>query len=218
MNEFQFLQEQAYQYLRRKILADELEQDQIYSESQIARILNCSRTPVKDALTRLSHAKYVDIIPSKGFQVHKMTKEDLTSTFQTRVAVESYCALSIMEHIHSENGRTTQNRLQELLKVQAAAAQNGDVSAFWIADIDFHRTIMFFPENPDFAELYELHAYRIEEPARHSLQEPDRCWEALHEHKAIVNAIETENIRECYLTVLQHNQSTFNYGVRLLGK
>lgn len=216
MNEFQFLQEQAYQYLRNKIRNDELLPDQVYSESQIARELDCSRTPVKDALTRLSHAKYIDIIPSKGFRLHRMTEDDLTSTFQTRVAVESYCALSIMERREHTDGKATLKQLHDLLRTQGKAAENGDIAAFLDADIEFHRTIMLFLSNSDFAELYELHSYRIEEPARRSLQEPDRCRDAFREHTAIVEAIESADIGQCYLAVLRHNQSTFEYSVRLL--
>lgn len=122
MNEFQFLQEQAYQYLRNKIRNDELLPDQVYSESQIARELDCSRTPVKDALTRLSHAKYIDIIPSKGFRLHRMTEDDLTSTFQTRVAVESYCALSIMER-REHTGR--QSDAEAVARSAANAGKSG---------------------------------------------------------------------------------------------
>ena len=75
--------------------------------------------------------------------------------------------------------------------------------------------MLFFP-NADFAELYELHAYRIEEPARHSLREPDRCRDALEEHRAVVDAIESADIGRCYLAVLHHNESTFEHSVRLL--
>lgn len=50
MHDFQFLQEQAYQYLRGKILNDELEPEQVYSESQVARELNCSRTDRKSVV------------------------------------------------------------------------------------------------------------------------------------------------------------------------
>ncbi len=216
MRDFQFLQEQAYQYLRGKILNDELEPEQVYSESQVARELNCSRTPVKDALTRLSHAKYIDIIPSRGFRLHQMTEEDLVSTFQTRVAVESFCALSIMERRNRPDGQDALAHLHELLQKQEQASERSDLAAFLEADILFHRTIMLFFPNADFAELYELHAYRIEEPARHSLREPDRCRDALEEHRAVVDAIESADIGRCYLAVLHHNESTFEHSVRLL--
>lgn len=144
MRDFQFLQEQAYQYLRGKILNDELEPEQVYSESQVARELNCSRTPVKDALTRLSHAKYIDIIPSRGFRLHQMTEEDLVSTFQTRVAVESFCALSIMERRDRPDGQDALAHLHELLQKQEQASERSDLAAFLEADILFHRTIMLF--------------------------------------------------------------------------
>lgn len=216
MYDYRPLQVQAYEYLRKRILSEELDANQIYSESQIAAELQCSRTPVKDALTRLSHAKYVDIIPSKGFRIHKLTEDDLTNTFQTRVAIETYCALSIMQQKSLVEGKATLLRLHTLLEEQRRVVEQPDISAYLQADIGFHHTIMHFLSNSDFAELYELHAYRIEAPARHSLKELERRKEALAEHEAILRAIESGDVSQCYHSVLRHNESTFTYGVRAL--
>lgn len=216
MNEYQFLQEQAYTYLRERILNDELEQQRVYSETQVARELNCSRTPVKDALTRLSHAKYIDIIPSKGFQLHKLTEDDLINTFQTRVAVESFCVISLMQQRDTPRGAETLAHLRGLLSLQERLADGSDISAFLASDIEFHRSIMHYVTNSDFAELYELHAYRIEAPARRSLRAPDRCREAWQEHAGILDAMHSGDIGRCYLAVLRHNESTYAHGVRLL--
>ncbi len=216
MYEYQFLQEQAYKYLREQILQDRLEYQHVYSETQIARELGCSRTPVKDALTRLSHAKYIDILPSKGFQLHRLTKDDLTNTFQTRVAVESFCAISIMQERDTQHGAEAISHLRKLLSLQEQLADGSDIASFLRSDIEFHHSIMHYVDNSDFAELYELHAYRIEEPARRSLRAPDRCREAWREHTAILDALQSGEINRCYHAVLKHNESTFEQSVRLL--
>lgn len=46
------LQDEAYDYLKEKILAGELVEGELYSESQLTQTLNMSRTPVRDALLR----------------------------------------------------------------------------------------------------------------------------------------------------------------------
>lgn len=216
MNEYQFLQEQAYKYLRERILRDEMEYNRTYSEAQIARELGCSRTPVKDALTRLSHAKYIDIIPSKGFQLHHMTEDDLKNTFQTRVAVESFCVVSMMQQRDTPAGIAAVGHLRQHLDIQERFSDGSDIPSFLASDIAFHRCIMHFVPNEDFCELYELHEYRIAEPARASLREPNRCREAWQEHAAILDAIESADIGRCYLAVLRHSESTYEHGVKAI--
>lgn len=216
MNEYQFLQDQAYKYLRDRILHDEMEYNRTYSEAQIARELGCSRTPVKDALTRLCHAKYIDIIPSKGFQLHHMTEDDLKNTFQTRVAVESFCVISMMQQRDTPTGASAINHLRQHLDTQERFSDGSNIPSFLASDIAFHRCIMHFVPNGDFRELYELHEYRIAKPARASLKEPNRCREAWQEHTAILDAIESADIGRCYLAVLRHSESTYEHGVRAI--
>ena len=68
MPNYEPLQERAFTYLKKLIASGGLTPGVIYSETRIASEIGISRTPVKDALVRLSQDKYIDIIPSKGFR------------------------------------------------------------------------------------------------------------------------------------------------------
>ena len=67
------LQEQAYLHLKKLIIECKLEPDVIYSETKMCSELGVSRTPFKVALARLSQDKYIDIIPGRGFCLHRMS-------------------------------------------------------------------------------------------------------------------------------------------------
>ena len=82
MEKYTPLQEKAYQYLKEEILKGRFQYGKFYSETKIAAETGLSRTPIKDALTRLCHAKYVDIVPSKGFCLHKITKDDIKNSYE----------------------------------------------------------------------------------------------------------------------------------------
>ena len=210
------LQDAAYNYLRELLLADRLEAGVIYSETQIAQALRCSRTPVKDALTRLSHAKYIDIIPSKGFMLHRLSEQDIAATFQTRVAIESFCVISAMQRRGEPEGAAAIRRLEALLAQMRAIADGSDPEAFLRLDMAFHREIVEFVPNEDFAELYEAHTYRIEKLANRSLREEGRCAETCREHTAILEAMRAGDLGACYTAVLAHNQSTYRRDLRIL--
>ena len=63
---YTLLQEEAYTHIKEQILSGALREELIYSETKIAAMIGISRTPVKDALVRLSQERLVDILPSRG--------------------------------------------------------------------------------------------------------------------------------------------------------
>lgn len=63
---YRFLQEEAYAHIKEQIVTGSLAEDQIYSETKLAAAIGISRTPVKDALVRLSQERLIDILPSRG--------------------------------------------------------------------------------------------------------------------------------------------------------
>ena len=102
---YRFLQEEAYAHIREQIVTGVLKEDQIYSETKLAAMIGISRTPVKDALVRLSQEKLIDILPSRGFRLHRMSEEDIWSTYQLRTAVEGFCVLHLAHRKDTPEGR-----------------------------------------------------------------------------------------------------------------
>ncbi len=82
------LQQYAYNYLKNRILTDDISEHEIYSETKLVQDIGISRTPMRDAIQRLSQEGLIDILPSKGFSLHKLTPSDIIEIFQIRSAVE----------------------------------------------------------------------------------------------------------------------------------
>ena len=87
--EFKILQKEAYQHIKDRILDGSMEYNCIYSESRLALELGISRTPVRDAVHRLFQEGLVDIMPNKGFVLHKMTQQDVIEIYDVRSAIEA---------------------------------------------------------------------------------------------------------------------------------
>ena len=86
------LQDKAYEYLKAQIMDGAFEKGKIYSLAAITASLNMSRTPVRDALLSLSQENLVDVLPSRGFQLHEVTRREIIELYQLRCAIEGYCA------------------------------------------------------------------------------------------------------------------------------
>lgn len=84
------LKTQAYNDIKSKILNCEFPPGMLLNESLLCDMLSISRTPVRDALSRLEHEHLVRIFPPKGVLVTEITIGDLNSFFETRLAIEPY--------------------------------------------------------------------------------------------------------------------------------
>jgi DNA-binding GntR family transcriptional regulator len=208
MPEYKPLQEKAYEYLQKQIADGKLEPNVIYSETKIAAEIGLSRTPVKDALVRLSQDKYIDIIPSKGFCLHIMTEEDVWCTYQTRTAIESFCALNLHACRGTDEGASVIHRLGSSIRAMEQAIHDGEKDATVLAhDLNFHHTLVRFSRNPEMIQLFESYNHRLYDIAMQSFGKPGRKEEALAEHKRIYDYICSEEPGiegKLYLEVAYH--------------
>ncbi len=84
------LGEQAYKALERKIITTELAPGDWLTETEISAALSISRTPVREALQRLSRAGLVEIIPRRGLRVTPINVSDQIALLAFRRVVECF--------------------------------------------------------------------------------------------------------------------------------
>ena len=66
MTSLKFLHDVAYEYLREMIVSEKLVVDKLYYSTDIAKSIDMSLTPVRDALQRLEQDGYVEVIDRKS--------------------------------------------------------------------------------------------------------------------------------------------------------
>ncbi len=214
------LQQQAYDYLLEQIRKGAFRPGEIYSETRLAAEIGISRTPVKDALVRLSQDRTVDILPSRGFRLHRLTREDVFTTFQARTAVEGYCALELARDRASVRGQGTLGALRDCItQMERQIAGALDRSALLEQDLEFHRLLVGHAGNRELGRLYELLNHRVASIARESLALPGRPAQALAEHREILWAVgQAEDPFEPYRVVAAHLETTRDLMLELLGQ
>lgn len=140
--------------LRQSIAGMQLPPGTALSEKDIAARFGVSRQPVREAFIKLSEAGLVDIRPSRGTFVMKISVREVANARFVREAIESDIAqnaarLATPAHIE---------RLRGLISAQQAAAAAGDFARFNEQDEVFHRAIADIVRND--------YAWRIVEAAR----------------------------------------------------
>lgn len=199
------LNEQAYEHLRNMIVNDELSYQKIYSETKLSRELGISRTPLRDAIHRLVQEGYIDIIPSKGFQLHQLTKQDVTDTFQVRSALESYCTLEITKQTDSDKAQSLFAELEEIMEhLHDILNTTQSIEEFMKYDFMFHVKIIRYLENEQFYSIFGTFMYRMQRLAALSLSHKGRMMDTYKEHRAILDCMKAGDANNIYEITLKH--------------
>ena len=214
------LQEKAYQYLKEKINGGELEHGKFYSETKMAAEIGISRTPFKDALVRLSQDRYIDIVPSRGFCLHALSLQDITNTYQSRTAVEGFCALTLHTRRNEKEAALVIEALfKDNENMEKAIAEGASFSEILKHDLSFHRRIVEYSKNDELISLYESHSHQLYDIAMKTFELEGRPAIALAEHRAILDNLvsDAENATaDTYLSVMKHMDNTRNIVIELM--
>src|ERR1700728_699210 len=128
--------ERVKQDLLRRIMSGELSPGTRLVELHIARELNTSQGPVREALCELEGLELVVTAPYKGTRVREVTPKDIREAYMVRATLEELAGRLAAPHFKGSVA---------LLKKTATAIRDAaakkDVAAYTRLDMHFHRLI-----------------------------------------------------------------------------
>lgn len=202
---YKALQEEAYDHLREKIMNGELSYQTIYSESKMAADLGISRTPLRDAVHRLFQENLIDIIPNKGFTLHRITEKDVLEVYEVRSAIEGYCAFKAARELDTENVQTLLAELDDSMeKMRTIRDTTHDAVAFAMEDERFHTLLIEHSNNDHFQQIFHSILYQVRKLAEYTLAKEGRMDTTLAEHQEIIDAIRGGHSKGSYNAVMEH--------------
>ena len=211
------LQQRAYEYLKDIIVSDRLSRDEVYSEARFAKELKISRTPVREALQRLSQEGYVDILPSRGFVIHPLTEGDIVAMYQMRTAIESFC---LMHYAANHTAPATQELLKALgenLTLQRECLENsGDKTLFFEYDCELHRLVVTQIGNPWFTEAFEKYVRQFRTMTKWTLNQTIRIEQSIREHEEICSILREGEPSSVYAWLHRHLAFATQYTLELV--
>lgn len=194
------LRERVFKKIREDILKGEYSKGDVLRETVIAKNLNVSRTPVREAIRQLELEGLVYSIPNKETVVAGITEEDVQDIFLIRSRVEGIAAKKAAEQITEEEIR----ELGEVLELTEFYAQKKDVEHIGELDHKFHDLIYASAKSKILKQvLSEFHIY-VQRTRMDSLSKPGRINGLLKEHTAIFEAIKAHQGDEAERLMNQH--------------
>ena len=142
-------QEKAYEFVKEGILTLSLKPNSHLSAVGLAEALGMSRTPVREALSRLEQEGLVIKGPLNGFYVRAIRLKEIIDTYRVREALEVEAALEALPLID----KTILERLGVLLEESRALIQSEDHGQFLVINRKFHQQILDATKNDFFSLL-----------------------------------------------------------------
>ena len=180
---------------RSDIIADELEGlilDGSYAdgarldEVQLAERFRVSRTPVREALHRLTQSGLVEQVPRRGVFVRQPGPVELIEMFEVMAELEAVCA-------RLASSRITERALDDMKALNARcleAVRQGQSDEYYEMNEVFHR-MLYRQSGNAFLEQECLRLHRRLKPFRRlPLRVRGRLSQSLAEHEQVVAALE----------------------------
>jgi DNA-binding GntR family transcriptional regulator len=93
----------AYNHLKSNVLSGHFNPGERLTEEHLAKTLGVSRTPVREALHKLSAEGLIQPLESRGFCVARDSREEIEDLFDIRAALEGYAIRLICDCISEQS-------------------------------------------------------------------------------------------------------------------
>ena len=157
------LREVVFKTLRNAIIHGELKPGERLMEEKLAKNLEVSRTPVREAIRMLELEGLVVMIPRRGAEVARITVEDLQEALEVRMAIEDLSVRLASLRIDEEG----KEKLRKAAEAFNAALEKKDVVKIAEKDERFHDVIFEATKNRRLINLAhnlreQVYRYRYE--------------------------------------------------------
>jgi DNA-binding GntR family transcriptional regulator len=149
---------QVVEALREAIVAGQLEDGERLIEDRIARELNTSRGPVREALRQLEHEGFVVSYPYRGAVVLGVSDEEVQQVLvPVRLVLERFSFPRAVELMDDEEFAELAKEVWQMRE----AARTNDVARSVEADMRFHELMLERAQQPHTAQVWRSIAPRI---------------------------------------------------------
>ncbi|MDR6998502.1 GntR family transcriptional regulator [Neobacillus niacini] len=131
------VEKHVYDQIRAAILARQLAPGKQLVEHNISNTLGVSRTPIRNAIKKLSLEGLVDMIPNRGAFVTSPSKEEVVQAYELRANLE-YLAVRKAMFVMDENDYLT---IKKIIEDEKKSLSNHNSEDFVNANKAFHIAI-----------------------------------------------------------------------------
>ena len=197
------LREKAYQALRQAIMSMNLyasREEMRLDERQLSIDLGVSRTPIREAISRLEQEGFVRVVQRRGVFVVRKTKREILELITVWAALEGMAArLATLQ--------ASEEELFSLRDMFATFENNrlrAKIDEYSETNIRFHQRILQLSKNNLIQQTAENLFAHIRSIRLTTIGEDDRVERSIIDHQHIIEALENRDTEKAEQLARQH--------------
>jgi DNA-binding GntR family transcriptional regulator len=197
----QSITDQVRQTLLTRILDGTYKPGDRLKELTLARELDVSQAPVREALGQLKAANMVETVPYKGARVRIVSDTELRQAFRVRARLEELAA-----ELAASRFKANTAQLKMHADAIARATKSGNMRQYADHDYPFHRAIIEQSGNMVLLRLWEQLHFEVR-TSMYLFRPSAPLSRAVKAHFEIVQALHRGNGTEAGRLLRQHSES-----------
>lgn len=213
MEEFQItgikaktLKDIIYNNLKDIILNNNFPSDDYITEQKLAKMLDVSRTPLREAMQDLVNEELIEFKPRKGYKVRSYSEKEVQQIFLLRKVIETEIIQPIFNNITDED----LSKLKKIVQQQEEMTEAGDSYNFMRMDKEFHRMMFLISDYNIFLKSYDLFHNLTILIGSQAIRKKGRMEEVIGEHIQIIEGLEQKNEKKVKQAIHHHLLRTKN--------
>lgn len=174
-----------YEVLRQAIFDGKLKPGERLVESELAKNMNVSRTPVREAIRMLETEGLAKHIPRKGAIVKGFTREEIVEIYSIRMALEALAITYTAENITD----VELQKLKQLIKKMRKFTEQNDTKNLFETCEKFNKILVDSCKMPRLIKLINTYQEYLRRFRAITMRDKQRKIDVQKDHENILNAI-----------------------------
>jgi len=195
------LSARVYDQIKSLILSNEVLPGQKLYHQELSERLGVSRTPVREALTRLAQEGYVSLLPNRGFTCKEIRMQEAEELYDLREALEAFAVERAIENLTN----SALDDLRQKMELYGRDVQKRFTRERLVYDQDIHMAIAALTGNEMVQRtLHQVFERIVLKRRTDGLYDPARGLTAHQEHLRLLEAMQSRDIPQAVKIIRAH--------------
>lgn len=180
------LKEAVYQRLKESVIRGEIAPGSKLVETQISSELGVSRTPLREAISRLGQEGLLEVVPRRGTFVRKHSRNEILESLEIRETLEGLAARLAARHATTE----TIQKMKSCFSGFSPKNVEKSIKDYAQKNVQFHHLVIQASQNRRLIGIIRNLYDQMDLVRLHTIVLPGRARKSLSEHREIIRLIE----------------------------
>ncbi len=199
------LRGQIYPLVRSLLLTGAIKPGEVIDEKAIAAQLNVSRTPVREAVKRLSDEHLVDVAAQSATRAARLDRKEIEESFLIRRALEMESAAQAAAHMNQSHA----DHLADLLILHERAMEQGKFAEAIARDDAFHKYVTEISDLPRLWSAIEISKAQLDRCRHMMLPRAGQAEATLEQHREIIRALNSADPAKASAAMKAHLDAAY---------